>query len=90
MSCCIYYAPPPPHRQLGLLLFLLYDPHTLFPGILRDNACKEWTIDEVSDPSEIVGGYFCSDYRTFVNGDCTSDKEVREKRGPPEPAKARY
>lgn len=69
-------------RQLGLLLWLLYDPHTLFPGIQKDNACKKWNIDEVDEAAEIVGGFFCQDYRLFVEGgECSFGTEVRGWRG---------
>eukprot|EP00752_Nemacystus_decipiens_P003489 g3222.t1 len=60
--------------QLALLLFLLYDPHTLFPGILKDNACREWSVaSQVDEPAE-VNGYFCSDYTDFL-ADCELEKE---------------
>eukprot|EP00903_Cladosiphon_okamuranus_P006006 g5926.t1 len=59
--------------QLGLLLFLLYDPHSLFPGIQKDNACKSWSIDE-DDPSPIVEGRFCSDYSLYLD-ECTLGTE---------------
>lgn len=86
--------PPPTHHhhhpvsalQLILLLWLLYDIHTLFPGILTDNACEEWEVN--GDAGTIVQDVACTMYETFVNGDevsfagdvvdaCTSDEEVR-------------
>eukprot|EP00904_Undaria_pinnatifida_P005265 jgi/Undpi1/1869/HiC_scaffold_12.g05256.m1 len=59
--------------QLILLLWLLYDIHTLFPGIQVDNACKEWSIDE--DHVTLVGGNLCTDYRTYVDDTCTLSEE---------------
>lgn len=76
---CVISAPIPLPPQLGLLLWLLYDPHTLFPGIQKDNACKKWTIDVdvVDEPSEVVQGFVCGDYGAFLET-CTEGSEVRK------------
>ncbi|CAM9873275.1 unnamed protein product, partial [Sphacelaria rigidula] len=45
--------------QLILLLWLLFDIQTLFPGTQEDNACEGWN---VSNDADIVVGVTCSEY----------------------------
>lgn len=70
IGCRNFCAP-----QLILLLWLLYDVNTLFPGVQKDNACKKWEVNE--DVVGRVSGAVCSDYSDYVENMCTLGTEVR-------------